>query len=194
MYICFIGDSLVNGTGDPECLGWAGRICVTACRKGHDLTYYNLGIRGETSADIQARWLGEVTERMFEGCDRRIIFSFGVNDTTLENGKTRVEFNDSIQNAEQILKAAKLLCPVLMVGPPPVVDPGQSLRIAHLSKQFAWVCHGLSIPYLEVFTPLQTSVWLEEAAANDGSHPNSAGYAELALLVQSWSSWLAWFE
>lgn len=30
MRICFIGDSFVNGTGDPECLGWAGRICVTA--------------------------------------------------------------------------------------------------------------------------------------------------------------------
>ena len=26
MRICFIGDSFVNGTGDDDCLGWAGRL------------------------------------------------------------------------------------------------------------------------------------------------------------------------
>ncbi|MDY6901411.1 MAG: lipase, partial [Cyanobacteriota bacterium] len=26
MRICFVGESFINGTGDPECLGWAGRI------------------------------------------------------------------------------------------------------------------------------------------------------------------------
>jgi hypothetical protein len=25
--ICFIGESFVNGTGDPEFLGWTGRVC-----------------------------------------------------------------------------------------------------------------------------------------------------------------------
>lgn len=28
--IGFIGDSLVNGTGDAMALGWAGRLCATA--------------------------------------------------------------------------------------------------------------------------------------------------------------------
>lgn len=28
--ICFIGDSLVNGTGDEAALGWAGRLCAMA--------------------------------------------------------------------------------------------------------------------------------------------------------------------
>jgi hypothetical protein len=47
--ICFVGESFVNGTGDPECLGWTGRICVGANKKGYDITYYNLGVRRETS-------------------------------------------------------------------------------------------------------------------------------------------------
>ena len=57
--ICFIGDSYVQGTGDPECLGWAGRLCVTARRDGHEVTGYNLGVRRETSRDIAHRWLSE---------------------------------------------------------------------------------------------------------------------------------------
>ena len=56
MRLCFIGDSLVNGTGDPTGLGWVGRVTASARRRGHDVTTYNLGIRRDTSADIAARW------------------------------------------------------------------------------------------------------------------------------------------
>jgi hypothetical protein len=52
MRICFVGDSLVNGTGDPVGLGWVGRACAAARRRGHEVTCYNLGIRRDTSADI----------------------------------------------------------------------------------------------------------------------------------------------
>ena len=65
--ICFVGDSLVNGTGDPACLGWTGRVCAAACDAGHDITYYNLGIRRATSADIHGYWRDEVTRRLPEG-------------------------------------------------------------------------------------------------------------------------------
>jgi len=44
--------------------------------------------------------------------------------------------------------------------------------------------------YLDVSTPLNLSVWMAEAEAGDGAHPDAAGYAEeLAQLVQSWSTW-----
>lgn len=37
-----MGDSMVNGTGDPACLGWTGRVGAAAiCAGTHD----NLGIR-----------------------------------------------------------------------------------------------------------------------------------------------------
>jgi hypothetical protein len=51
--ICFVGESFVNGAGDPECLGWTGRICVNANKKGYDITYYNLGVRRETSTELK---------------------------------------------------------------------------------------------------------------------------------------------
>lgn len=193
--ICFVGESFVNGTGDPECLGWAGRICVDANRKGYDITYYNLGVRRETSTELKSRWLREVSYRLPQQYDGRIVFCFGVNDTTLENGKTRVDFADSIANAHKILSEAKQLYPILMISPAPVVDEEQNHRISSLSKQFALVCSEINVPYLDVFSRLEKSnIWLNEAQANDGAHPRTGGYTEFAKIVQNWSAWLNWFK
>lgn len=196
--ICFIGDSFVNGTGDPECLGWTGRICANANKKGYDITYYNLGIRRNTSSDIEKRWLQEVSLRLPKEYSGRVVFSFGLNDTTVENGKTRVDFIDSIRNARKILSEAKQLYPVLMIGPAPYAeqeDPQRQKRTSDLSKQFALICEELNIPYLNVFPILEKSnIWIDEARANDGAHPRAGGYAEFARIVENWDAWLNWFR
>ncbi len=193
--ICFLGESFVNGTGDPECLGWTGRICVNAYKKGYEITYYNLGIRRETTAELLSRWSREVSPRLPKEYDGRVVFSFGVNDTTIENGKTRVEVTDSIINARNILSEAKELYPILMVSPPPVGDEKQNKRIADLGKQFAVVCDELNVPYLDVFSILEKSdIWIDEVRTNDGAHPKAAGYAEFAQIVENWDAWLNWFK
>lgn len=192
--VCFVGDSFVNGTGDPEYLGWTGRICAAIRKQGYDLTYYNLGIRRETSADIATRWLPEASRRLPEGCDGGIVFSFGVNDTTIEQGKHRILCKDSVKNTNQILTVANRLFPVLMVSPPPIADREQNTRTAELSKQFAGVCRQLHIPYLDIFSPLQASkVWMDEVAADDGAHPSASGYSQMAELVKTWQAWQSWF-
>ncbi len=192
--ICFVGDSFVNGTGDPTFLGWAGRICAAAQQQGHEITYYNLGIRRETSQQIAQRWQTEVTARLPGDVDGRIVFSFGANDITLEDGELRVPLAESLQNARSILTAAQQLFPTIMVGPPPLVEDELNQRLGSLSQQLALVCKAVNIPYLDVFTPLQhVQVWKDEAASNDGAHPRAAGYALLAQLVQEWSVWKAWF-
>ena len=214
--ICFVGESFVNGTGDPECLGWAGRICVNANKNGYDITYYNLGVRRETSAELKNRWHREVSYRLPKEYDGRVVFCFGVNDTTLENGKTRINFADSIENTRAILSEAKQLYPVLMISPAPVIDEEQNHRVSDLSKQFALVCSEINVPYLDVFSKLKKSnIWLNEAQAaesggvfregvspshpqlfkrNDGAHPRTAGYKEFAEIVQNWEAWLNWFK
>jgi lysophospholipase L1-like esterase len=192
--ICFFGESFVNGTSDPECLGWTGRICAAACQQGHDITYYNLGVRRQTSTELKKRWLDEVSCRLSPEFDSKIVFSFGVNDTTLENGKTRVDCSTSIENLYHILGTAKQMFPVLMVGSPPTPEREQNNRIACLSAHYAHACQKLDIAYLDIFTKLQSSaIWFKEAAANDCYHPGAGGYTELANIVQSWSSWLSWF-
>jgi lysophospholipase L1-like esterase len=192
--ICFVGDSFVNGTGDPTSLGWAGRVCVAAQQQGHEITYYNLGIRGQTSRQIAQRWQAEVTARLPKGVDGRIVFSFGANDITLEEGEVRVPFAESLQNTQQILTIAQQTFPTIMVGPPPLLEDDLNQRIASLSQQLAVVCEAIEVPYLEVFTSLQElQIWKEEVAANDGAHPRTAGYDKLAQLVEGWSAWKSWF-
>ena len=113
--ICFIGDSLVNGTGDEAALGWAGRLCAMANASNIPVTYYDLGIRRNTSKDILLRWENECTLRLPDSCDGRIVLSCGVNDTAIENGKTRVNPVGSCANVRSILRGAKQYT-VLMVG------------------------------------------------------------------------------
>ncbi|MEM7726738.1 MAG: GDSL-type esterase/lipase family protein [Cyanobacteria bacterium P01_A01_bin.45] len=192
--ICFIGESFVNGTGDPECLGWTGRICVEVNKKGFDITYYNLGVRRETSTELRKRWLNEVSYRLPQEYDGRVVFGFGTNDTTIEDGETRVMQADSISNTREILTEAKQLYPVLMVSPLPIDDKEQNRRTAKLSEEFALVCAELDIPYLDGFSTLEKSqVWMDEVRNNDGAHPRSAGYQELADIVQNWEAWKIWF-
>ena len=195
--ICFVGESFVNGTGDPECLGWTGRICVNANQKGYDITYYNLGVRGETSRNLKQRWLTEVSYRLRKEYDGRVVFSFGANDAGANGIKQGIDLAESSKNIRSILSEAKLHYPVLMVGPPPGGNINQEKTnqiLANLSQQFALVCNELDVPYLDVFSILVKSpIWLTEAKANDGAHPRAAGYAEFAAIVHNWEGWLNWF-
>jgi lysophospholipase L1-like esterase len=192
--ICFVGESFVNGTGDQECLGWSGRICVAANKKGYDITYYNLGIRREASTELKKRWLREVSSRLPKEYEGKVVFSFGVNDTTIENGKIRVSTINTILNTRQILIEAKKSYSVLMVSPPPVADQEQNQRIADLSKQFSLTCKSLNVPYLDVFSKLEKSnIWMDDVKSNDSFHPKAAGYQEFAEIVQKWDAWLNWF-
>lgn len=191
--ICFVGDSFVNGTCDPDYLGWTGRVCMAAHQAGYALTSYNLGIRRDTSADIAERWRDECLRRLPASCDGRIVFSFGTNDTTVENGVTRVSAEQSLINAREMLSTSVSLYPTLMVGPPPIADIDQNRRTQHLADQVRLVAQEIGVPYLDVFGPLERSAtWMREVARMDGAHPQAQGYAQLAALVQTWSAW--WFS
>lgn len=89
--IAFFGDSFVNGQGDPDVLGWVGRVGAAALARGHDLTIYNGGIRGDTSADVRGRWHDEAIRRLPAEYRRGLVFAFGVNDCTSVAGGPRLE-------------------------------------------------------------------------------------------------------
>lgn len=192
----FIGDSFVNGTGDPTGLGWVGRVYVQAMARGHDLTVYNLGIRGDTSALIRQRWHSEVQCRLSEIAAARFVFSFGANDVDFCDGQRRVALTESLNHAQAILSQAQQWGPVLMVGSPPIADdPAANLRLAELYRDLEPLCQALGIPVLATLEPLLASpIWMEEAIAQDGAHPRSAGYTQLAEKVLAWPAWQAWLE
>ncbi|MDJ0948955.1 MAG: GDSL-type esterase/lipase family protein [Alphaproteobacteria bacterium] len=207
--ICFIGDSILQGTGDAECLGWPGRLGRREAAAGHDVTIYNLGVRAETTRDIAARWRAEATSRLPEPFPGALVFSFGVNDMaeTPETG-LRVPMAESLENARTILGAAAAWKPVLWVGPAPAdmsrqpFSPGpgvsysfQNDRTRELSGAYARMAEERAIPYFDSFGALADNPrWSGALAAGDGIHPVAAGYAQLAELIGAWPAWRAWFD
>jgi acyl-CoA thioesterase I len=191
--ICFVGDSFVQGTGDPLCSGWVGRVTQDALACGINVTHYNLGIRRDTSRDIAARWQQECAARLPSECEALVVFSFGVNDTSIFEGAQRISEQESLTNFQNILRTASSSYKVLMIGPPPMPDSAHNRRVAQMDRQFAELAATLNVPYLPVFEVLRKDEhWLKEAIANDFAHPGKQGYERLAGLIQNWPEW--WFR
>ena len=186
MRLLAFGDSMVAGAGDPDHLGWVGRALVGR----RAISLYNLGVRRETSADIARRWRAEAQARFVDDEPMRLVFSFGLNDCNLENGRPRVPAVESLKTTRDILTAAQALCPVLMVGPPPETDPGVNARTEALSDSLTALCARLRVPFIDVFRPLAASgLWQAEAAAWDGAHPGAGGYQQMADLICAHPAW-----
>lgn len=186
MRLIAFGESFVVGAGDPDHLGWVGRAIVGR----REISLYNLGIRRETSDLLAARWEGEARLRLVDYEPMRIVFSFGCNDSHLEDGAPRVAVAQTLKTARAMLTGARALAPVLMVGPPPVADPGVCARTEALNAALLDLCARLRIPFIDVFRPLEAGgVWQAEAAAWDGAHPGAAGYQQMADLVAAHPAW-----
>lgn len=189
--ICYVGDSFVNGTGDPTKLGWTGRLSESSQNNNLDITHYNLGIRRETSEDILKRWELECQSRLPQVSENKVVFSFGVNDTVIENGQIRVSLENSIENAKTILLNASKKYDVIMIGMPPINDDEQNERIKELDRKYYELCNELNIPYLSIFNRLvHDKIWRDEVALNDGAHPRDKGYYILANFIKNWSGWV----
>ena len=190
--VCFVGDSYVHGTGDEDGLGWVGRLSAGARRAGHHITYYNLGVRRETSADIAHRWQAECAPRLPPTTENHVVFSFGANDVSLVDGRRRVAEEQSLAHLRAILAAATPVYRTLVVGPPPAADAGHNARLAQLSTRMHDLASGLGVPYVPTLPALVNDrVWCDEVRDHDGAHPRAGGYARLAALVAASGLW--WF-
>jgi acyl-CoA thioesterase-1 len=192
--LLFFGDSLVAGVGDPTGKGWVGRVVAASFDLGLPLTAYNLGVRGETSEQVAARWRSEALPRLLPGTNGKIVLSFGANDTTIEHGRLRVTPERSCSALVRVIEGVTGIGLVpLVVGPAPVDDPEQNERIQTLSASFSEVCASAGVYFIGVIEQmLASSVWMMQVAAGDGAHPAVEGYDELAdlILANGWTDWL----
>ncbi|MBT7248702.1 MAG: lipase [Rhodospirillaceae bacterium] len=199
--VCFVGDSITNGTGDTGFLGWPGRLCAAEVAAGHDLTDYNLGIRGDTSAEIGPRWRTECEARLPASLNGAVVFNFGLNDATEQDGEIRVPMGQSIKNVRTMITDAKALYPTIWVGPTPVdetrqpmiTDTGDSRdkrnrRTADYNLGFKALAYELEIPYLDMMSKLINEADWPSLLA-DGLHPNPDGHQKMAGLVGAWDGW-----
>ncbi|MGL5856916.1 MAG: GDSL-type esterase/lipase family protein [Angustibacter sp.] len=187
--LCVVGDSFVTGYGDPRALGWVGRVVARTARDQVDLSVYPLGIRGDSSTDVLARWRVETERRWHVGADNRLVVAVGGND--IEHGislaRTRLNLANLVDDA-----TSEGLRP-LVIGPPPRADRGwhDAQRAVHEAQRD--VCERRGILYVDCFEPLVGhEQWYADLEAGDGVHPGQAGYGLLAWLVLhcGWSAWL----
>jgi lysophospholipase L1-like esterase len=195
--VLFFGESFVAGTGDPTGRGgWVGRVVAASFDAGLALSAYNLGVRRETSLDVEARLLAEARPRMRdEDAAYGVVLHLGVNDTSCEDGQVRVEPGLAVDALGRMLAvAAGLGARTFVVGPAPSLDAAQDERIRALSAALAEVAAAAGAPFVEVIDALCAhDGWAAEARAGDGVHPGAGGYDELARLVLAggWLDWLA---
>jgi len=206
--ICFVGDSITVGSGDRNFLGWPGRLSVAETGRGHDVTLYNMGVRGDTSEMIRPRWRRECDVRLPDHVNGRLVLSFGVNDTAEERGAgIRVPLKQTLANTHAIIDEARRWLPTLMVGPIPLIEDMQpyifpngiayhyvNARVAELNSGIAGICAELEVPYLDIFAALAADVaWEQSQRDCDGVHATGDGYQIIADMVADWPAWRAWF-
>ena len=194
--VLVFGDSFVAGVGDPAGLGWAGRLAAASHEAGRPITLYDLGVRGDTSADLAARFEFELAARTRNAdASYGVVLSFGANDMLVQDNRLRVAPGRSIGTLNRLIDLAQAGgFGVMVVGPPPVGEPEEDERIRELSSQFAHVVTHRNLRYVETARVLSAhDVWRSEAAASDGSHPGAGGYAALAGIVLS-GGWVDWLD
>lgn len=190
--VCFLGDSFTLGTGDNAGLGWAGRVHAAERGRGIDLTAYNLGIRGQTGAEIVARAEREINARLDGKGDRRgVVVSFGTNDIRLDRPA-----EESIASLEAILAwAGGLSYAAFVMGAPHAAEPELDALRARLNSQLESAACRLGVPFLDVRQRLTDwTVWHRGAMEGDGIHPESEGYAAVARVFEAWAPWRAWLD
>jgi acyl-CoA thioesterase I len=178
-----------------------GRVIEVGAGSGANFPYYPSSVR-EVIAVEPERYLREQAQRAavhapvpISGADSRIILAFGANDTSLEDGRVRVDAPRSAGALARILdEAAMLDLRAFVIGPAPVDDPEQNRRIHRLSASFGGLCAERGVPFVDVIeTLLASPVWIEQIAAGDGAHPGADGYDALAPLVLA-GGWLDWLR
>lgn len=188
--VVFIGDSFVAGYGDPKGHGWVSRVVGRTQHPDLDLTTYNLGVRGDSSADVLARWRTEGMLRWRERRERRLVVGVGVNDVTqgLTTARSRLNLANILDDA-----TARGISP-FVVGPAPTLDPVANEKLEVIVEAQSDVCSRRSIPFVDCFYPLvDHDQWRSELlSSRDQIHPGQAGYGLLAWLVLhgEWHTWL----
>jgi acyl-CoA thioesterase I len=188
--ICFIGASLVAGVGDPKGQGWVSRVVGRTHHPDLELTAYNLGVRGDTSADLLARWQSECAPRWVGRSEKRLVVSIGANDAA--TGVTLARHRLNLANI--LDDAASSGIGTFVVSPPPISDDDVNAKLDVLVEAQADVCSRRGVPFVDCYRPLVGhEQWRTDLAASRvADHPGQAGYGLIAWLVlhNGWYDWL----
>ncbi|MTJ92531.1 MAG: lipolytic enzyme, G-D-S-L [Desulfovibrio sp.] len=186
----FFGDSLTQGVNDAVMPGgWVSRLAVLAHEAGLSpiprATFYNLGARRHSTADLATRWRSELECRLIPGMVPRLVFCTGVVDMAAPGGGQPAQPQLAAALLDQLLAEAASVAPTLVISPPPVSDAAANARIGQLGKLQQQICAGRSVAFAQVYKILaDTADYMDDLS--DGLHPGAQGCTRMAqtLLAQ----------
>ncbi len=186
MVICFLGDSLTQGIGDALALGWVGRLAQASFAVDETrvtaLTVCNLGLRGDSSLRLAARWREETDRRRRPGEDMAFVFSFGAADRPQQVARAA-----ALDATRGMLAEAQALGRTLLITPPPAHNADWAALNRELGLGMLDLCAQLDVPAFDLHPPLAASAaYMASLAAGDGIHPDAAGYDEMANHLRGW--------
>ena len=199
MRILVFGDSIAIGFWDREG-GWVSRLrrltdTCTLKDTGYDRTVYNLGIAGNTTRDILARFESETKVRLGDH-ELVIIFAIGINDSYfVDNKQAQINEKYFTENIQKLIsRAKKYAVKIVFVGLNPVDEIKVSPMAGHSDTYYRNdqidlynsiirnLCERSHIYFIDIMRDFKKRDYTLLLA--DGAHPNSAGHKVMFELVR----------
>ena len=197
-----MGDSITWGAWDHEEGGWAARLGrwlnarLGPSRTG-DLFLYNLGVAGDTSDALAARFEAETQARFRDGHEYFVIVAIGANDATRIPSQDRFKVEPEAYGphvAEVIRQAQAIAAGVTalnitavndqVAGAPPGEDRSRLNRsVQKFNRELESVCGRMEVPVIDVFSRYQ-ELGSSGLLADDGFHPNAEGHRVIFKAVR----------
>ena len=182
--LCF-GDSITWGANDLEMGGWASRL-----RHHYDNNFdgepsvYNLGISGEKTAELLARFESECNVRK-RGKDLIMIIATGINDSLHKPHSGQTDLREFENDYRTLLNKAFKAGRVIILTPTNVDDnhPKTTYRNSHIesyTKVIRKIAAGKKVRVVNVF-----GIMSKEDLKTDGLHPEASGHQKITKVLIS---------
>ncbi len=184
MNILIFGDSITWGAYDPEQGGWATRLRNYFEGKDKDIDVYNLGVSGDTTADLLKRLAPEAESRD----PNLIIFAIGINDTQFlhSTNSRRVSADEFRNNIAKLFSIGKKFTDKIVFVGLNAVDETRTTpsswnhdksylnqNISEFNNIIEEFCKNNNLKFIPTYG------LLTNADLIDGLHPNTKGHVKI---------------
>lgn len=191
----FFGDSITLGVNVTAEDVWTGLVATHLTTRGLPVpptTFYNLGVRKNTSKLIAERFHDEYNRRLLPETESYFVIMCGNVDMAMPQDTTVLSVDESLTHTQELLKLAKTKGTVLFLSGTPVKNEEHNARISKLALLQGKLCAELEIDFVNLHDILsQNATYLQDL--NDGVHPQEMGNVAIADTIcqsQTIQDWL----
>jgi lysophospholipase L1-like esterase len=195
--ILVFGDSVVWGSEDLDCGGWADRFKLWFKRTGKFNEVFNLGNPGDNSEWLLERMEGECTARLEQEYRNRdaIIIQIGKNDLSIRKNAFMVSPEKFRENIQKLIElSGKHSSNIIFVGLTPINETktnpipwntdvfykGENIR--KYNEIIKSVCAENKIRFIDIYEKFAKIDY--KKLLEDGLHPNSEGHKMIFNIVK----------